>query len=1082
MRLFLLSLAFLMLSTADYAQTNLLPNFGFEYNTLLNWRCYRNSSGTTIPSSITNNTTPLSGTNTTVAALYTGTTYYVAGTAAKVGYVRTTSSTQKNDYYGNYPVVCPFPGSGKHSVKLGNDSLMSVCQGTQYNIHIPASAQKYKIVFYYAIDLEDPGAHECWEMPFFNVVAFDSANKNVVIPCSQLAVDICSVKNDPNLWGNWHTSTKLSYTNSDSVYYVGWTPSTIIAKNMGGRTLTLRFTSSGCSPSFGVGTGSPGSHFGYAYVDLDTTVGAYNVDTLKYCKHDSCLSYTPPPGYKGYRIIDSATGTQLAIDTNHCVSCIPTLKMCGVNLPQPKTSMQVILTPYSGFGCVDTLTYYIDTFPTNILPKIISPADSICSKFSMTLTNATGGGLWVSSDTSTGTINNTGLFSGIKNGADSITYFANNKYGCPDTTYKSLFVVGHSILPIYGKNGVCIGDTLHLNDSTANGVWSVDNTSIATITQSGVLTGLSYGVSNVKYTYTNFFGCKDSAMKAIQVGIPPLQPIQGSNVLCVKHTDSLSNSTINGTWFSTNNSVATISSTGVVTGLAAGTTVIKYTVSFNGCSDSIKLPITVNAPIITQITGTTTVCQKHTIQLSNASAGGTWEPLNPTVATIDNNGVVTPGQPGTDTIRYILPISNGCLDSVYTVITVNHTPVVGAINGPSNVCFGVPVTFTDTTAGGTWVSVDTSIIKLNTTGTVQYVKAGTTSIKYIVKNSFGCSDSVSTTFTVNPIPVVGLITGQSSVCTGKSATLSISTVGGVWSSSDNSVASILGTTVTGIKGGSTVIKYTVISGNGCSDSSTFNFNVVDYPVVNAIVGDSILCLGHPATFTDVSSNGVWSVVDPTVATVSSTGLVTPVKLGNTSLYYKVTLPPGCSDSSKFDFRVNNFTMSLVSSSANPILETTPFTVNITNVSTPNYSVLNWLPSGLFISNTATSQSLVADTSVTICAIGKSDAGSCIDTACINIVVTPLTTTIFIPNVVKINANSPDNAIAKVHSTPKLKALDFRIYNQWGEMIYYTTDVNAGWDGRVNGTMQPVGVYVYVARCTTHDDKIVNKKGSITLVK
>ena len=50
------------------------------------------------------------------------------------------------------------------------------------------------------------------------------------------------------------------------------------------------------------------------------------------------------------------------------------------------------------------------------------------------------------------------------------------------------------------------------------------------------------------------------------------------------------------------------------------------------------------------------------------------------------------------------------------------------------------------------------------------------------------------------------------------------------------------------------------------------------------------------------------------------------------------------------------------------------------------------------------------------------------------------------------------------------------------MIYYTTDVNAGWDGRVNGTMQPVGVYVYVARCTTHDDKIVNKKGSITLVK
>ena len=1241
MRLFLLSLAFLLFSSAAISQTSLLKNFGFEYGNLLNWKCFR-CSNFTIPSSMTNNTTPLTGYNTTVSDLYTGNTYYVAGTAAKTGYIRPTSLNQKNDKYGNYPVVCPFTGAGKHSLKLGDDSLSSVCQGVQYNIKIPASANRYKIVFYYAIDLEDPGTHECWEMPFFNVSAFDSANNNVVIPCSQLDVDICAVKNDPTLWGNWQKSKTLSYGNGDTVYYIGWTPSTIIAKNMGGRTLTLQFTSAGCSPAYGIpGPGSPGSHFGYAYVDLDTTVAAYNTDTLKYCKPDTCFSYTPPPGYKGYRIIDSATGNQLAIDTNHCLTCTPVMQMCGVNLPKPKTTIQVILTPYSGFGCIDTITYFIDTFHTNLLPPIIAPMDSICSGFNMTLTDATGGGLWVSKDTTTATINTSGLFTGLKNGPDSITYFAKNIYGCPDTTYKSFFVVGHSILPILGKNGVCIGDTIHLTDSTFNGTWFVDNSSIATIDQTGVLTGVSYGVSNVKYTFTNYYGCKDSALKAIQVGIPPLQPIVGSNVLCVKHTDSLSNSTINGTWLSTNTAVATISATGVVTGVTAGTTVIKYTISFSGCSDSIKLPITVNAPVITQITGSNTVCQKHTIQLSNSSAGGTWESLNTSIAGVSTSGVITPGKAGTDTIRYLLPVSNGCYDSVFTVVTVNPTPVIGAIAGPSILCFGVPAQFTDTTVGGVWTSSDTSKVKINTNGQIIYVAPGTVTLKYIVTNSAGCSDSVNTIFTVNPIPVVnpingansvcqhhtiqltttstngnwvssngnaivnnGLITpvkpgldtikyiivlpggcsdsaikvitvnpapiigaisgpsslcfgvpakftdttaggtwvsldntvfginsngvvqevkpgtatiryivtnsagcidsvatsftinpipsvnnimGTSSICTGGTSVLSNTTPGGVWSTSNNTVASISGTTVTGNTGGTATITYTVTAA-GCSDSATLPFTVVNYPVMQPIIGDSVICTGQSAVLSDATSNGVWSISNTAVATIASNGTVTPVSTGNAIVTYKVSVPPGCADSIKYNIRINTFTIGLaaspVSTSATPLFPLAPVSVTINNVSTNNYSVIAWTPSFNFSNQTATSQSFIADSNVTVCIIAKDNAGGCVDTNCVQIFVTPLNVTIFVPNVINISSSNHLNNHVEVIPTPKnsLKALDFRVYNQWGEMIFHTTDVNGAWDGTASGTVQPIGVYVYVVKATTLDGKIINKKGSITLVK
>ena len=39
--------------------------------------------------------------------------------------------------------------------------------------------------------------------------------------------------------------------------------------------------------------------------------------------------------------------------------------MSGVNIPKPKTVMQVILTPYLGNSCTDTINYYIDTFRAN---------------------------------------------------------------------------------------------------------------------------------------------------------------------------------------------------------------------------------------------------------------------------------------------------------------------------------------------------------------------------------------------------------------------------------------------------------------------------------------------------------------------------------------------------------------------------------------------------------------------------------------------------------------------------------------------------------------------------------------------
>jgi gliding motility-associated-like protein len=64
-----------------------------------------------------------------------------------------------------------------------------------------------------------------------------------------------------------------------------------------------------------------------------------------------------------------------------------------------------------------------------------------------------------------------------------------------------------------------------------------------------------------------------------------------------------------------------------------------------------------------------------------------------------------------------------------------------------------------------------------------------------------------------------------------------------------------------------------------------------------------------------------------------------------------------------------------------------------------------------------------------------------------------------------------------------KSIDFRIYNNWGEVIYETTDPDAsGWDGTYKSLDQPMGVYVYTAVVMTFDDNEVTMKGDVSLIR
>ncbi len=64
----------------------------------------------------------------------------------------------------------------------------------------------------------------------------------------------------------------------------------------------------------------------------------------------------------------------------------------------------------------------------------------------------------------------------------------------------------------------------------------------------------------------------------------------------------------------------------------------------------------------------------------------------------------------------------------------------------------------------------------------------------------------------------------------------------------------------------------------------------------------------------------------------------------------------------------------------------------------------------------------------------------------------------------------------------IKTYKMTIYNRWGELIYYTTDIQKGWDGTYMGKEAEVGVYVCIFDLETFNNKETRKIGNVNLIR
>jgi gliding motility-associated-like protein len=61
-------------------------------------------------------------------------------------------------------------------------------------------------------------------------------------------------------------------------------------------------------------------------------------------------------------------------------------------------------------------------------------------------------------------------------------------------------------------------------------------------------------------------------------------------------------------------------------------------------------------------------------------------------------------------------------------------------------------------------------------------------------------------------------------------------------------------------------------------------------------------------------------------------------------------------------------------------------------------------------------------------------------------------------------------------------MNWTIYNRWGKVVYQGVDPAEGWDGKVNGRLQPQDVYHYTLLAEFGSKEHATKKGDITLLR
>lgn len=256
-------------------------------------------------------------------------------------------------------------------------------------------------------------------------------------------------------------------------------------------------------------------------------------------------------------------------------------------------------------GCISA-TRTPATVTVNLAPNavVVSGTTPACSTTTLTATGGTNGTIYWQNTTNNGT--STALEAGSMIVTSSGTYYfrAQAPNGCWGVQGSRTVVINPlPAIPSATNGARCGPGTVSIAATPPGGStvdWYADPTGGSPLASgSTTFTTPSISITTVYYAESRntTTGCISATRRAVTATVnsfPVVNAITGPQNACVGGTATFANTTGGGVWSSANTGIATVNSSGVITGVSAGTTNINYTVTgAGGCQTVVSRSVTI---------------------------------------------------------------------------------------------------------------------------------------------------------------------------------------------------------------------------------------------------------------------------------------------------------------------------------------------------------------------------------------------------------------------------------------------------------------------------------------------------------
>ncbi|MBX2931484.1 MAG: T9SS type A sorting domain-containing protein [Chitinophagaceae bacterium] len=433
------------------------------------------------------------------------------------------------------------------------------------------------------------------------------------------------------------------------------------------------------------------------------------------------------------------------------------------------------------------------------------------------------------------------------------------------------------------------------------------------------------------YTLTAYSECMHpaTAQQTVAIDEDVHFTITGSAAVCTNSNQSYSISYANDSDTLTNGAWSIVAGDGNIDGNgiltvddnATGTITIAYTGTTPswGCSPVVTKTITIVPPNATmQVTAisndldsipTTEICNEQSLLLMASGTAGLSYVWNNDPEQNDSSIVISP----TTNKQYILTGISPCNILLYDTIniTVHSLPLVSLQADTTVMCTGDTIQLQYAPASNTGTTHSWNMYNqsydgyINNNLSLGYIDDtdpnnpkfiatayGKLVLEYSYTDSNYCTATAADTVTIYAQGLM-FATGNAQICEGTQTTLYANIPGGVWASSNKSVAVVDSATgvVIGITAGTANISYTATA---CGNTLFVKDTAITVLPTPSITQSINLLYGYPVPTTyQFAANmpgGIWTSSDTAIATISSTGLVATKGTGVTNIVY--TPPSG----------------------------------------------------------------------------------------------------------------------------------------------------------------------------------------------